>query len=236
MSKETDIREQVLQKIHAGSVTMRSRAYFLFRAALIGTAAVLALLGALFALSFLFFSVRESGVGYLLEFGEHGLGAFVALFPWTSLFLFIAFIVIIEMLVRRFDFSSRMPVLRIFLWLLIIGIAGSTIIGFTPLHSSLLSAADQDQLPFLGPWYEQVHDSHTEQGVYRGDVMTVAPTYFTISHNDTDRDSDEGTWSIVPPSGFDLSTVSVGERVYVAGRLMNGVVYAYGIHIVTDPR
>jgi glucan phosphoethanolaminetransferase (alkaline phosphatase superfamily) len=233
MLKEPNLQEKILARIHGG-VPMRSRAYFLFRAALAGVAALLVLAGALFTLSFLFFSVRESGVGYLLEFGEHGISAFVALFPWVSLLLFVVFVVILELLVRRFEFSYRFPLLRIFLWILIIGIAGSTIIGFTPLHSSLLSAADKDELPLLGPWYEQIHDSHVEQGVYRGDITTVAATYFVISHNDTDNDSDEGEWSIVPPSGFATSTLSVGEKAYVAGQLKNGVVYAYGIHIVTD--
>jgi len=213
---------------------MRSRAYFLFRAALVGIATLLVLAGALFALSFLFFSVHESGVGYLLEFGERGISAFVALFPWTSLLIFVACIVVLELLVRRFDFSYRFPLLRIFLWLLILGIVGSTIIGFTPLHASLLSAADKDELPLLGPWYEQVHDSHVEQGVYRGDITTVAATYFVISHNDTDRDSDEGTWSIVPPPGFATSTLTVGKKAYVAGQQRNGIVYAYGVRIVTD--
>lgn len=234
MLKEPNIQEKILAKIHLGSVPMHSRAYFLFRAALVSIAAALVLAGALFALSFLFFSVHESGVGYLLEFGEHGIGAFVALFPWTSLLLFIAFVVVLELLVRRFDFSYRFPLLRIFLWILIIGIVGSTLIGLTPLHSSLLSAADKDELPLLGPWYEQIHDSHVEQGVYRGDITAVAPTYFVISHNDTDNDSDEGTWSIVPPAGFGTSTIVVGGKAYVAGQLRSGVVYAYGIHIVTD--
>ncbi len=213
---------------------MHSRAYFIFRAALAGAAALLVLAGALFVLSFLFFSVHESGVGYLLEFGEHGIRAFAVLFPWTSLLLFVVFILILEMLVRRFEFSYRFPLLRIFLWILIIGIAGSMLIGFTPLHASLLSAADKDELPLLGPWYEQVHDSHVEQGVYRGDITAVAPAYFVISHNDTDNDSDEGTWSIVPPTGFSTGTIAVGEKAYVAGQLKNGIVYAYGIHIVSD--
>ena len=213
---------------------MHSRAYFLSRAALVGAAALIMLAGALFALSFLFFSVHESGVGYLLEFGEHGIGAFVALFPWTSLLIFIACVVVLEMLVRRFDFSYRFPLLRIFLWLLILGIVGSTIIGFTPLHASLLSAADKDELPILGSWYEQVHDSHVEQGVYRGDITAITATYFVISHNDTDRDSDEGTWSIVPPLGFSTSTLTIGEKVYVAGQIKNNIVYAYGVRLVTD--
>ena len=229
MFKEPDIQKSVLDKIRAGGVPMHSRTYFILRTVLVGLAGAVLLAGAFFALSFVFFSIHESGVRFLLEFGEQGLTAFITLFPWTSLLVSLAFLVILELLVRQFTSAYRFSLLRIFLWVLVIGVAGGTLIGFTPFHASLLSAADNDRLPVLGPLYEQVHDSHIDRGVYRGNVVSVAESYFIISHNDTDRDSDEGVWNVVPPEGFDLGTLSVGNKVYVAGRLKHGVVYAYGI-------
>lgn len=97
-----------------------------------------------------------------------------------------------------------------------------------------MSASDKDQLPILGSLYESLHDSHQEKGVYRGDITAITDTDFVISHTDTDRDSDDGAWIIVPPAGFDFSTLSLGKKVYAAGQLLHGVVYAYGIHFVTD--
>jgi len=190
--------------------------------------------GSFFALSFVFFSVHESGIHYLLEFNEHGLMLFVSLFPWLSLLLFIALILVLELVVRRFEFAYRFPLLRIFLWILIVGIVGGTLLGYTPLHSSLLEKADNDQLPILGSWYEQIHDSHQTEGVYRGDITSITDAEFVISHNDTDRDSDDGSWIIEPPAGFDLSQLSIGEKAYIAGRFRDGVVYAYGVHIVPN--
>lgn len=222
----------MLKKIHAGAITMHSRSYFLVRAILIGTIAFLLLAGFFFLLSFIFFSVRESGLHFLLEFSERGLGTFVILFPWLTLLFALALLIILEALLRHFRFGYRLPLLRIFLWLVIIGAIGSTLLGLSPLHSYLLSKADNGQLPVLGSWYEQIHDSHQQQGIYRGDITSITQSYFTISHNDTDRDSDEGTWNIIPPSGFDLRQLVVGNKVYIAARVRGGIMYAYGIRII----
>ena len=233
MLQENDIQNSVLTKIRGGRVSMRSRLYFVLRTILLVLSAALLLAASLFALSFVFFSIRESGIRFLLEFGEHGLAAFTVLFPWAVLLSSLALLVILEILVREFSTVYRFSLLRVFLWILCIGIAGSVLLGLTPLHSSLLSAADTDSLPVLGPLYEQIHDSHEAQGVYRGDVTAVTATNFTISHNDNDRDSDDGTWTVVPPAGFDLGTLSVGERIYVGGQVINDLVYAYGVRPLT---
>lgn len=232
MLKENDIQKQVLEKIRAGNVSMHSRVFFILRAVLIGIGAVLILACALFALSFVFFSVHQSGVRFLLEFGNQGLVTFVTLFPWTSFLFFLALLIALELIVRHFTSAYRFSLLRIFLWVLVIGIMGSTLIGFTPFHTLLLSAADNNQLPILGHLYEQVHVPHHERGVYRGDITSVTASDFVIAHSDTDRDSDEGSWTIVPPAGFATSTLVIGTKVYVAGRLQHGIVYAYGIRFL----
>ncbi len=234
MSQEPDIRKNVLEKINRGEISMRSRIYFMLRAVLIGAAIAVVLAASLFALSFALFSVHASNMRFLLEFGEQGLLTFIMLFPWTLLFFFLFLLVALEFLVYRFTSAYRFSLLRVFLWVFIVGIAGSILLGLTPFHSFLLSEADKDQLPIFGSWYEQIHDSHTDQGIYRGDVTSFTKSTFVISHNDADIDTDEGTWTIVPPEGFDLRTLSVGEEVYVAGHLQGGIVYAYGIRMVSD--
>ncbi|MBU6388468.1 hypothetical protein KGQ72_01150 [Patescibacteria group bacterium] len=234
MLQETDIQKSVLEKIHAGAVTMHSRVFFVLRTVLAGVVALLILAGALFALSFLFFHINQSGARFLLGFGNRGLMTFIALFPWASLLLALVLLVALELVVRHFTPVYRFSLIRIFLWLAGIGIVGSALIGLTPLHASLLSAADNNQLPLLGPIYTQVHRSHHAQGVYRGYVTSVAESTFVMSHNDTDRDSDEGTWTVQPPQGFNLATLSVGEKMYVAGRLQNGIVHAYGVRRVPN--
>lgn len=232
MLQENDIQKSVLEKIHAGNVSMHSRVFFVLRAALLGSIAIFILAGSLFVLSFVFFSIQNNGTHFLLEFGGQGLLTFFSLFPWAFLLLFILLLVALELLVRHSTSAYRFSLLRIFLWILVLGIVGSSLLSLTPLHSSFLSAAEKDRLPLIGPVYTQVHTSRKAQGVYRGDIISITDSRFVISYNDTDRDSDEGTWTVVPPKGFKLSTLSVGDKVYVAGRIQHDIVYAYGIRLV----
>ncbi|HVB20075.1 MAG TPA: hypothetical protein VNF51_02195 [Candidatus Paceibacterota bacterium] len=234
MLQENDIQKSVLEKIRIGTVSMHSWIFFVFRAVLIGAISLLAVVGALFVLSFAFFSIHKSGVQFLLEFGEQGLVTFIVLFPWTSLFLFVILLIALEFLVRRYTTAYRFPLVRVFLLILGIGVIGSVLVSVTPLHAYLLSEADNDRLPVLGSFYEGIYDSHTDQGVYRGYVTSITGPIFVISHNDADRDTDEGSWTITPPVGFDLATLSIGDKVYAAGRLTQGIVYAYGVHIVPN--
>lgn len=236
MLKETNIQKNVLEKIHAGAISQHSHTYFTLRAVLLGIAALLVLASSFFVLSFVFFSVQTSGAQYLLGWNGQGLSTFITLFPWGELLVALLLLIALEILLRNFKFGYQAPLLRIFLWVIIVGAIGSTLLGFTPLHSSLLSAADNNQLPILGPVYEQLHVSHQMRGVYRGNVTEIKESSFVISHNDTDRDSDEGTRNIIPPTGFDIGRLKVGDKVYVGGRERSDIIYAYGIHYESHER
>ncbi len=229
MSNNPDIKARVFEKIRSGEVSMRPR--FLFTLRVIGTAtlALLALLVAIFTLSFVVFSVHESGEQFLLGFGARGLATFAAIFPWLPLIVAVALLFVLEALLHTFTFGYRVPLLRIFLWVLLAAAAGTFLVGLTSVHSYLLDRADHDELPVLGPLYERIHDVHTQQGVYRGMITAFTNTGFILAHDDVDRDADESSWQIIPPHRFATSTLSIGERVYVAGRFANGFVYAYGI-------
>lgn len=230
MSKETEIKDNVFKKIRSGEVSMRSRLYFIVRVVLLLVLALIAAALAIFALSFAFFSIHESGEEFLLGFGQKGLNAFVSLFPWVSFVITIGLIVLLDHILRLFRFGYRVSMLKIFL-VALAGVAVMSIaINFTPLHSVLLDSADHNHLPLIGEIYEEIHDSHQTQGVYRGVVVSIQDDGFVITHNDTDRDSDDGTWTIITPLGFATSSVQVGETMYVAGKLIQGGVHAYGVH------
>lgn len=236
MSTEHNIEHEVLEKIRAGEVRKRPRLFFVAQVALLGALAALALALSIFALSFILFSVHESGEQFLLGFGQRGLATLIALFPWRTLALVAAMLVALEWLVRHAKFGYRVPLLQIFLGIAGIAVLGGVLLNFTPLHAFLLDQADRGELPVIGFAYEDLHSPHQEQGVFRGEISAIASTSFTIAHNDQDRDTDDGTFAVVPPAGFDLSSLSLGDRVYVAGTLQDGIVYAYGIRLFPLPR
>ncbi|MDE1925326.1 MAG: hypothetical protein KGH79_04090 [Patescibacteria group bacterium] len=229
MLNETDLKASVLQKIRKGEVSMRPRLYFIARLALAAFVAIAALALAMFVLSFVFFSIHESGEQFLLGFGGRGVLTFITLFPWWSLLLTLALIFALDYVLRYFKFGYRIPMLEIVLGALAVVVAAGVLISATPLHSVLLSVADNNELPVLGPLYEDIHDSHEEQGIYRGVISSIQGNAVVIAHNDGDRDTDDGTSTIMLPPGFNVATLYVGERLYVAGDKGEGGVNAYGI-------
>lgn len=229
MLNEPDIQKSVLEKIKSGTVWMRPRVFYLLRTFLIGSGAVVVFAIALFSLSFAFFNVSENDSAFLLSFGNEGFLAFLRLFPWTFLIIFLGFVVLLELLVRSFTTAYRFSLLRVFLWILLSGVVLSSFVTSTPFHPSLLQAADRGALPFLRPLYGKVHASHTREGIYRGYISTTTNTALFISQNTGDPDSDSGTWTVVPPPGFDPRSLPRGEKVFVAGFPRDGVIQAYGV-------
>lgn len=234
MSTENDIQKKVLEKIRAGEVSMRPRYYFAAQAALIGLGILAALAVSVFALSFGAFSIHEGGEEFLLGFGTQGLATFAALFPWGLLLLSVALLALLEVLMRNFRFAYRTPVLRTFLGVGALAIIASAAVSLTSLHPLLAARADHDELPLLGPLYEQIRDSHQPQGVYRGHVVSVDGSRFVIAHDDDDHDEDDGSWVVESPAGFDTRALVPGTWVYVAGQLQNGIVYAYGVRVISS--
>jgi len=236
MLNPTEIQKNVLEKIRSGKVEMRSRAYFVVRSALVGVAAFLVFAVALFTLSFIFFSIRESGVQLLLAFGPPGVFTFLTLFPWVVFFLCLALLVLLGEVMRRSTIAYRLPLVRLFGGILGGALVVSALLLLTPLHAALLSAADHDHLPLLRPPYEHIHAPHPEHGIYRGEIVTIGTSTFVIAHQDTDHEPDEGTWIIVPPAAFDLRTLSPGQKVFIAGPLEGtSTVRAFGIRVMLPP-
>ena len=229
MTNEPDIKTKVLAKISRGELRKRPRFYFAAQIALIAVLFILAMAFAMFVASFVLFSVHESGEQFLLGFGSRGALTFLALFPWLALVVDVALFAVIGWLARSFKFGYRIPVIRAFFAILALALVSGVLINFTPLHPALLDRADHDNLPVLGEWYETVHASHRDQGVFRGTVNSIRGDAFVISHDDNDHDADDGTWTVIAPPGFSMATLAVGENVFIAGTAGQGTIRAYGV-------
>lgn len=232
MEKIRDIKQIVLEKIQKGEVPMKARWHFTLRVALVVFLGLIILALSALALSFTFFSIHESGEQFLLGFGQRGFTAFFALFPWKTLIATVILAGSAEWLTRYFKFGYRIPVLRAFFGLLIAIVLVGSLIAYTPIHRTLLGRADHDGLGFLNQIYKEIHAPHEDQGIFRGRVVSVDQDQFMISHDDFDRDSDDGTRLVLPPTGYDLSLLTVGDRVYIAGTIQREVIHAYGIKVL----
>ena len=226
--QKQNIVDNVLKKVREGGVRMHPKMYFIAR--LIGVIVIAFLVLAISALvaSFIFFSIHESGEQFLLGFGGRGVLTFFSLFPWIFILIDIVLIVLLEWLVQSFKFGYRISLLKIFLGILISSIVLGVIIDLTPLHTALLDRADNGQLPIIGELYENIRNSHEGQGVFRGTITSMQGNEIVIFHDDNDHDQDDGTRTVIL-SSIASSTFQLGDRVYVYGKMSNGLIEAQGV-------
>ncbi len=221
------IHEQVLSRVKSGSVHMRSRAYFFLRVTTTAVTALLVLGISSLILSFIGFSIHASGQDILLGFGARGIGTFFALFPWPLFIADLLLMLALEWCLQGFRFGYRFSLVSIF----VLTFAMSWFLGFlielTPLHDSLLSAADRGELPIAGGLYEHIRDPHHDLGIFRGTVFSVQNGQVMIGHDDGDHDPDDGTWTVALPP--DTPPPQVGDRMLVFGSSTGSQVDAYGI-------
>ncbi len=226
-----DLRENVLNKIREGKVHMRPKFYFLLKVIfLVIIAAIIFVTSTLF-LSFMLFSIRVSGEFFLLGFGWRGLQSFILLFPWKTFLVFLMLLVVLEKVVKRFKFGYRSPLVYLVVSIIALILAAGIIIGMTSLHTALFRRAKQDHLPVVGDYYRHARQIPREHGVFRGTVTSIDGNTFVIQSDDTDdAQGDDAPKKIMLPPDVQIGDVlSVGDKVFVAGDLQNGVVRAFGI-------
>jgi len=232
---EQKIRDTVLARIESGKAHMHPRAYFAARIVLTGAVVILALALSAFVLSFAVFSIHESGEQFLLGFGTKGIVTFLQLFPWLSLVADVALLFLLEWLLQSFKFGYRVSLLSIFIAMFLTSTVLALLINLTPAHMLLLDRADRGQLPVIGELYEGVRDSHQDQGVFRGTVVSSAGPTSTIMHNDGDHDTDDGIHEVITASSTDVDApIKPGDRIYIFGTESGSEIHAEGIRHLSD--
>lgn len=229
------LSDQVLARIRSGNVTMRPRIYFVLATLVTIFVTVLILLTSVLLVSFISFDLRMSGHESLLAFGARGSLTFLSVFPWGLALFDIALVVLLAWLLRRFRFGYRKPLLALLLILLGAGaISGLLFDRETNFHDDRYEEAEAGELfAPLESLYERVSErAPQEQGIYRGFVTDIEDESFTLTFDDHDRDEDDGVWNVLPPDAFDITTLMVGDRVYVAGDADDTVIRAYGIRVL----
>jgi len=226
------LRDKILTRIQRGELRMRPKSYFVLQAGVILALSVLVLLVSTFLANFISFTLRVGGHDSLLWFGPRGLASFLIVFPWGWLALDLALAVLAVLLVRRFRFGYRNPILSTAAALAIGALAiGIALDRGTPFNDDLLRSADNDALPSpLGEFYEMAHAGPPhDAGIFRGIVSAIGTSTITLVHDDFDHDRDDGAFVVIPPQGFDFNAVSVGDDLYIAGTPTPDGISAYGI-------
>lgn len=218
----SSIQEKVQARIQAGDLRPRARVLYVLRMVSVCITAFLALAATLAALSFIFYSVYESGEAFLLGFGQEGIAVFFMLFPWTLVAIAVLLLALFQWRLSSIVPTYRVPVLPLFA-ILIIAVVG---IGFllAPVHNALVEHIEEANLPLVSELYESVYESREGHGVYRGIVVSVEENGVWMVRSDGDADHDDGPRFVVLPET--TQTFDTGYEVFVLGTERQDIIYA----------
>jgi hypothetical protein len=230
-NEENKIKQDVLAAIQDGKLKQKPRWFFVLRGTLIGVGIGLALCVILYLISFILFVTRETGVWFTPAFGFRGWFVFFRSLPWVLIALSLIFIAVLEVLVKRYSFAYREPLLYSVLGIVAIVAAGGFLLFETSLHQSLFDSARRGGLPIIGEFYkgfgtERFNDIHP--GVIVG----------TTTHGFTMQEPFEaGRATVVVASDTDFPpdvTFMPSDTVIVFGSEAGDIIEAVGIREVSD--
>lgn len=214
-----------MERIRNGKVRMVPRWRFVL-------SSVLALLGALilfctllYIASFGIFMLRESGALFVPFFGMRGVFVFLGALPLILIALLILFVLVFEVMVRRYALIYRRPLLVSVIAILAIVILGGIALERTRIHGDLYRQARAQGLP--SP-IEDIYRGAPRQvpEVARGQIVRMVPSGFVL------KDMDSSTSTILIDKRTRLpfgSDFTVGEEVVVFGDETDGTIRAFGI-------
>jgi hypothetical protein len=227
---QNNIEKTVLEKIKAGKVSMKPRAYFILSSVIVGLVILLIILVTSFLISYALFAMQSSGKLFLLGFGVRGIFIFLSLFPWGTLLVEVVLITLLERILRQYPLGYKNPFFYVLSTSIVVIVFFAVILNLTHLHSRLLWQEKQKQLPVLGAWYENIESVPPVRGVFRGEVVDITGDTVILRDDDHEQDRDDGVRTVLVTRELENGAqVKRGDRVYAAGRVVNGEIRAYGL-------
>jgi hypothetical protein len=235
------ISEQIITAARSGKLKMRPKWQFILRASLwlVGLAAVL--LALLYLFSLFLFITRRTGVWIAPIFGFHGILIFLTSLPWLLVLAVLVFVVILEILVRRYYFAYRLPLLYSALGVLLVVVAGGIVLAGTPLHDILSHCPRPGNLPPAGlgriggpPCGTGIYrdlDPQRLENIHRGVISDFDGGNFILTDNQQEALHIIITRKTRLPFGDDFT---VGDMVVVVGDRHGDQVEAFGISRVDN--
>lgn len=231
---DTSVRKDVMDAIRTGAVRMRPRWHFVLLSLLSVLGVLILLLTLLYVSSLIVFFLRDSGAWFAPAFGGRGWSDLLTGVSWRLVPLILLFIVVLELVVRRYRFVYKQPLLLSVLGILILVTVGGILIGQTPFHRQILISARHGELP---PPMRFVYDDGALRPppgeLYRGTIISMGTSSFVISNANR-----PGTTTVLLsprtrlPYGGDFG---IGGMVVVIGDPMStGTVRAFGVQEIGE--
>lgn len=227
---ENILKDNIMSPIETGRVKMHPRWYFVIKAALYLVGIILGILFLLYLVSFIIFIFYQNNVWLLPGFGLRGIREFLVALPWVLIFLAILFVILLEILVKRYSFVYRRPLIYSTMGIIVLAVVGGEVITTNHFHKSLFVRAQQNRLPFAGGLY-RYYVMPRKRNLIIGDVSAVLNNGYQIKS----LNNDIFTATVVPKTRFPLGNIfAVGDKIIVFGKSEGNIIEAFEIRKMTE--
>lgn len=151
----TDIKTNILQFVEKNKISMIPRWKFILYSLLGIALTVFTFVVLTFFGSMIIFVLAKHGFLYLPLFGLGGIMHGIRAVPFVLFILTVILIVIVEILVRKYAFSFRKPVITTLLTLTLSAIVFSSLLTLTPMHLQLRDYARMHNIDFVSREYDR---------------------------------------------------------------------------------
>ncbi len=229
--ENNSIKDNVLQAIDSGKVTMKPKWHFITHAVLLITGIIFAMLSLLYLISFIIFTLHQTGLWFAPGFGLRGLRELLFDFPWLLVFVAIIFIALLQVLIKKYSFSYGKPLIYSIMIIVVIVATGGFILSMTSVHKNLFLQAQNNRLPFGGSMYMQYGHPPQHGNITAGEILEALQNGYSINT------PQEEILSIIvtPTTKYPLgSNFIIGDKIVVIGERDGYIIQAYGIRKIND--
>ena len=232
--KKEQLNNEIISQIKEGKVEMKPRWFFLLRAifGILGT--FLISLCLVFLVSFIMFGLRKSGIIFAPEFGARGFFLFISSLPWILITFSAAFLLVLQILIKRYSFVYRKPIIYSLVALVVITALICLILPSFTFHNAIFKSFRPEngaELPPVGKFYRNFGVPHPPE-VIRGFIVDFSTGTLIIA-------TDDGATSSVIINDFtrmspDVVLESGRELLILGPRSTSGIIRAFGIREISD--
>jgi hypothetical protein len=229
--EKKDVRQNIMNAIQGGRIKMRPKWHFVLKSALFILGVFIVLFLLLYFVSFTAFSVHQTGLDFAPGFGSRGWFDFIRYFPWFLVLLCIVFLGILEVLVRKFSFAYKKPLLYSALAIIALATLGGIAMAQSPFHPGFERFARRNHLPFAPDFYGHYEAQGQYDDIHRGTVIENVPGGFVM------QIFYDGTSTVFITSSTQLpyeNQFSPGDGVIVFGEEATSGIDAFGIRKVME--
>jgi hypothetical protein len=226
-----DTKKIVLEQIRKGEVLMRPQWHFVLKSVLAFFGIAITGVLAIYLISFIMFVLRSSGLFFAPMLGPSGFIIFVLASPWLLIVLAVGFMITLEVLVRKYAFGYRKPLL--YTGLIIVGVVtvGVYLISQTPMHRHFLEIARDGDITFISSMYRE-YGEQLSNHIYTGIISEVTNDgYVMQDHTGVTRKVVIDSNTFLPEG----TMFQVGKKVVILGEIQTDTsLYARGTRIMPD--